>query len=172
MGGVGISVIQGAYIAGARRIVAVDLSDARLEMARQFGATHTVNPTSEDAVEAVVAICGDGGADYSFDAAPDSAMSTFQSVEVLKPRGVATIIGGNNEGLRTANLRSYERTVQGCLMGSNRFALDIPHLVEMYLAGRLKLDEMVGRRGDLDEVNDLFDDMAKGVPGRGVVVFN
>ena len=73
MGGVGMSVLQGAYLCGARRIVAVDLSDERLEMARRVGATHTVNGGSDEAVAEVVAICGDGGADYSFDAAPDSA---------------------------------------------------------------------------------------------------
>jgi S-(hydroxymethyl)glutathione dehydrogenase / alcohol dehydrogenase len=172
LGGVGLSVIQGAYIAGARRIVAVDPLDERLEMARRFGATHAVNASSEDPIDAVVAICGDGGADFSFDAAPDSASSTYQCVEVLKPRGVATIIGGNNEGLRAVNIRTGERSIRGCLMGSNRLALDIPHLVDLYLAGRLKLDEMIGRRGDLGDLNDLFDDMGKGIPGRGVVVFS
>ena len=172
MGGVGMSVLQGAYLCGARRIVAVDLSDERLEMARRVGATHTVNGGSDDAVTEVVAICGDGGADYSFDAAPDSAKRTHDCVAVLKPRGTATIIGGNSEGLAQVDIRGLERRVQGCGMGSNRFALDIPHMVEMYLQGRLKLDDMITRRGSLDELNELFDDMGRGVPGRSVVVFN
>jgi S-(hydroxymethyl)glutathione dehydrogenase/alcohol dehydrogenase len=172
IGGVGISVIQGALLAGARRIVAVDISARKLEMARRFGATHTVDASQEDAVESVVSICGDGGADYSFDVAPGAPAATQQCIEVLKPRGVATIIGGSSEGLKSADIRFKERTVQGCLMGSNRFALDIPHIVEMYMAGRLKLDEMVGRRGGLDEINDLFDELGRGEEGRRVVVFD
>ena len=91
---------------------------------------------------------------------------------MLKPRGTATIIGGNSEGLAQVDIRGLERRVQGCGMGSNRFALDIPHMVEMYLQGRLKLDDMITRRGSLDELNELFDDMGRGVPGRSVVVFN
>lgn len=171
IGGVGISVIQGALLAGARRIVAVDISAHKLEMAQRFGATHTVDASQEDAVESVVSICGDGGADYSFDVAPGAPTATQQCIEVLKPRGVATIIGGSSEGLKSADIRFKERTVQGCLMGSNRFALDIPHIVEMYMAGRLKLDEMVGRRGGLDEINDLFAELGRGEEGRRVVVF-
>lgn len=171
IGGVGISVIQGALLAGARRIVAVDVSAHKLDGARRFGATHTVDASQEDVVERVVSICGDGGADYSFDVAPGAPTATQQCVEVLKPRGVATIIGGSPEGLKSADIRFNERTVQGCLMGSNRFALDIPHIVEMYMAGRLKLDEMVGRRGDLDDINELFGELGRGEEGRRVVVF-
>ena len=93
-------------------------------------------------------------------------------MQVLKPRGVATLIGLAHADLNSSYLRMNERRVRGCTMGSPRAALDVPRNVELYLSGRLKLDQMLGRRGTPGEVNTLFDELGRGEEGRRVVVFD
>jgi S-(hydroxymethyl)glutathione dehydrogenase / alcohol dehydrogenase len=171
-GGVGGAVIQAADMSGARRVVAIDISDGKLEAAKRLGATHTVNALREDPVEAVIGICGDGGADYSFDVTPGAPQVSDQAMAVLKPRGLCTLIGMSSAPLNSMHARMNERRVQGCVMGSTRSFLDVPHIVEMYLSKKFKLDEMIGRRGDLGEINELFDEMGRGEEGRRVVVFD
>jgi|FaiFalDrversion2_1042247.scaffolds.fasta_scaffold01887_2 S-(hydroxymethyl)glutathione dehydrogenase/alcohol dehydrogenase len=172
VGGVGTAVIQGAYIAGARRIIAVDIVPGKLEMAKRFGATDVVNASEVDPVEAILQLTGEG-VDYSF-AVVGSAKVYRQCVDCLAPLGTATVIGLIPPGERLElNPRQilWERAIQGCIMGSNRFPVDIPRYLELYRQGRLKLDEMVSRKAGLEQVNESFEWMRKGEVIRTVLTF-
>ena len=171
-GGIGLSAIQGAYISGARQIIAVDLVDSTLETAKEFGATHTVNAKNEDPVEAIRGL-SNGGVDYSFEAI-GLAKVAIQCLDSLGLGGTATIIGvidpKDTIALGGRQLAG-EKKLQSTTMGSNRFRVEMPKLIDLYLQGRLKLDEMISRRGELEEVNDMFDKLNKGEVARQVIMF-
>ena len=172
-GGVGLSIIQGARIGGARQIIAVDQFDSKLEMARGVGATHTVNSTQEDPVKAVRALAG-GGVDHAFEAVGIGSLMR-QAIESLGIRGTATIVGVPPPTtiieVPFMAIRP-ECKVQTSRMGSNRFRVDIPHYLEFYRQGRLLLDEMVSVRSDLGGVNEAFRAMKAGEVARTVLTFN
>ncbi len=173
LGGVGISVVQGAFIAGARRIIAVDILPQKLEIAKRFGATDVVNASEVDPVEAILKLTGEG-VDYSF-AVVGSAKVYRQCVDCLAPLGTATVIGvpSMTETLELEPRQILrERRLQGSVMGSNRFPVDIPRYLELYRQGRLKLDEMVSRRAGLEHVNESFEWMRKGEVIRTVLTFS
>ncbi|MGC6499816.1 MAG: Zn-dependent alcohol dehydrogenase [Henriciella sp.] len=175
-GGVGLSTINGAAIAGASRIIAVDLAPEKLELAKNFGATDTVNPTEGDPVAQVQELTG-GGVHYAFEAI-GLKQTAEQAVAMLRPRGVATIIGmiapGVNIEVPGIGLMVQEKRLQGALMGSNRFRVDFPRLIELYQQGRLKLDDLVSDRIGLDgltaAMQNLHDNKAS--VARQVVVFD
>ena len=172
-GGVGLSCVQGARLAGALRIIAIDAVETKLAMALEFGATDVVDASGGGAVQKVLDLTGDG-VDYSFEAIGTKG-TTEQSFEMLRPGGTATIIGMIPEGTKieldgSSFLR--ERKIQGSSMGSNRFRIDMPRYIEFYLQGRLKLDEMVTQRLNLDQINKAFDDMREGHVARSVIVFD
>jgi S-(hydroxymethyl)glutathione dehydrogenase / alcohol dehydrogenase len=172
-GGVGLNVVQGAVIAGARRIVAIDVNDGKLALARQFGATDTINNRAGDAVAQLDELLpGQGGVDYSFEAI--GLKETYElSFAVLRVGGTATLIGvpaGTFELPMGNFLR--ERKIQGSLMGSMRFREDLPYLLDLYIAGRLKLDELVSNRIPLDEINEGYKAISDGSIARSVVVFD
>jgi S-(hydroxymethyl)glutathione dehydrogenase/alcohol dehydrogenase len=173
-GGVGLSAIQGARIAGARKIIAVDMVESKLATAKQFGATHIVDASSRDAVQAVKDLT-DGGVDYSFEAI-GLKKTAEQSFECLGPGGVATIIGmipfGTKIELDGWSFLQGEKRIQGSMMGSNRFRVDMPHYIEFYEQGRLKLDEMISKKGRLEDVNDAFRAMKAGEVARTVLMFD
>ena len=173
-GGVGLSVVQGARIAGARQIIAVDTFDSKLEMAKGVGATHVVNASNDDPVEAVRSLTGDRGVDYSFEAVGFTKL-VRQCVEMLGPGGTATIVGvmptGAVHELPHAALQP-EKRLQTCTMGSNRFRFDIPHYIALYRGGQLKLDEMVSITRPLDDINEAFRAMKAGEVARNVLIFN
>ena len=173
-GGVGLSVIQGAYIAGARQIIAVDVFDSKLEMARGLGATDTVNSKQHDAVEAVKALTDGLGVDYSFEAVGFPALAR-QCVEMLALGGTATIVGvmptGAMHEFSHEALRG-EKKLQTCSMGSNRFRFDIPHYITLYRQGRLQLDDLVSVTRPLDDINEAFRAMKAGEVARNVLTFN
>ena len=171
-GGVGLSAIQGARIAGARQIIALDTFENKLATARQLGATHIVDCSSRDPVEAIKEITG-GGVDYSFEAI--GLKSTSEAAfYCLRPGGTATIIGMIPVGQKVElEGRSFlqERKIQGSAMGSNRFRVDMPRYVDFYFQGRLKLDELVSARRPLDEIGEAFRAMKAGEVARQVLVF-
>ena len=145
-GGVGLAAIQGAVIAGARMIIAVDVIAHKLATAKELGATHTVDASATDAVKAIRELTGPG-VDYAFEAI-GLKKAAEQAFECLRPGGTATIVGMIPVGQKIeldgpSFLR--EKKVQGCSMGSNRFKVDMPRYVELYRQGRLKLDEMITR---------------------------
>jgi len=172
-GGVGLAAIQGARIAGARKIIAVDMFEGKLAMARRMGATDTVDASSSDPVDAIRTMTG-GGVDYSFEAIglKKAAEQAFNS---LKAGGTATVIGMIPVGQKV-EIDGYmfltERKLQGSNMGSNRFRIDMPKYIDFYLQGRLNLDDMISRRGKLEDVNEAFRAMKAGEVARTVLMFN
>lgn len=172
-GGIGLNAIQGARIAGASRIIAVDMLDSKLELAKQFGATDGVNAGEGDPVQQVMELTG-GGVHHSFEAI-GLKVAAEQAFGMLRSGGTATVIGmipvGQSVELPGVAFLS-EKKIQGSNMGSNRFRVDMPRYIEMYMDGRLKLDELVSARIGLDDVNDGFDQLKTGELARNVIVFD
>jgi len=174
-GGVGLNVVQGARLAGAGMIIACDLLDNKLAYAKEFGATHTLNAKSENVVERVRALTGGRGADYAFDAIGGDA-TTIQILDAIRPGGTAVIVGMAAMSVR-APVTPYmmalqEKTLKGTMYGSVRPNLDFPRLVDLYLEGRLKIDQLVSRTYTLSEINEGFTALRSGQVARGVVMFN
>ena len=172
-GGIGLSAINGAALAGAGKVIAVDLSPAKLETALTFGATHTIDASSTDVVRAVRQLTG-GGADYAFEAVGLKTTSE-QAYEMVRYGGTAVIIGMVPQGQKLeidAEALLMEKTLTGSNMGSNRFREDMPQLVEFYLDGKLHLDAMVTERVRLDDINEAFAAMKSGEVARSVIVFD
>ena len=171
-GGIGLNCIQGAALAGASKVIAVDMNPTKLQLARDFGATDTVNASEVDPVAAVLQMTG-GGVEHAFEAI-GLKTTAEQAFAMLGPGGTATLIGLIPVG-QSVELPGYaflaERKVQGSNMGSNRFRFDMPRYVDMYLDGRLKLDELVSARIGLDDINEGFAAMTKGEVARSVIVF-
>jgi S-(hydroxymethyl)glutathione dehydrogenase/alcohol dehydrogenase len=174
VGGVGLSIVQGARIAGAVQIIAVDVFDSKLEMAARLGATHTVNSQAEDPVKAVRRLTGGAGVDHSFEAVGNATLCR-QAIESLAIRGTCTIVGvlppDATIEFPWMAIRP-ECRVQTSRMGSNQFRRDIPRYLELYRQGRLKLDEMVSARGRLSDLNEAFRAMKAGEVARTVLTFN
>ena len=172
-GGVGLSAINGAAIAGAGRIIAVDIEGAKLNLAKHFGATDVVNAKDGDPVEQIRELTG-GGVAYSFEALGRKETSE-QAFRMLRTSGTATIIGMVPEGqmleIHGADLLS-DKKLQGSNMGSNHFRVDMPRFVEFYLAGKLHLDDMIARRIKLEQINEAFDEMRTGQFARSVISFD
>jgi S-(hydroxymethyl)glutathione dehydrogenase/alcohol dehydrogenase len=172
-GGVGLAAIQGARIAGARRIIAVDVVESKLGFAREMGATDSVDASSGDAVQKIREMTG-GGVDYSFEAV-GMKKTAEQSFECLNSGGTATIIGmiPMTEKIELPSMLVLsERKLQGSIMGSNRFRVDIPQYIDFYTQGRLHLDEMVSKKLPLEDVNEAFRLMKAGEVARSVIVLN
>ena len=171
-GGVGLNAIQGAALAGALRIIAIDAVETKLTLAQEFGATDVVDASGGGVVEKIRDLTG-GGVDYSFEAIGKKETAE-QAFHMLRAGGTATIIGMIPQGTKIeldgpSFLR--EKRIQGSSMGSNRFRTDMPRYVEFYRQGRLKLDELVTRRLPLEEVNAAFGYMKEGSVARSVIVF-
>jgi len=173
-GGVGLSVIQGAKLAYGRTIIAIDIDDAKLAFASEFGATHTINAITEDSL-ALVHKLTDGGADHVFEVvgsevtrrdcvAMTGAGGTVTLVGMIKPETTMTVTGKD---------LMMGRSIQKSILGSNRFVEDIPMLVEHYLAGRLDLDRLVSARRSLDELPSALAALeAAEVQGRAVITYD
>jgi S-(hydroxymethyl)glutathione dehydrogenase / alcohol dehydrogenase len=171
-GGVGLAVIQGARIGGARMIIAVDVHEKKLATARELGATHAVDASAHDPVQTIREMTG-GGVDYSFEAI-GLKKAAEQSFDCLRPGGTATVVGMIPVGQKIeleGSVFLREKKIQGCSMGSNRFKVDMPRYIDLYLQGRLRLDEMITRRMKLDEVNEAFRAMKAGEVARSVLMF-
>ena len=173
-GGVGLNAIQGCAISGASMIVAVDTVDHKLEMAKVFGATHTLNVTGNEAVAKTLKKLTGGGADYAFECVGFGAIVT-QAYDSLRKGGKAVVVGvakqGDTSTVRTSTLTFEEKTLTGSYFGSARPREDFPRLMSLYKAGRLKLDELITRRYTIDEAPQAFDDLAAGRNARGMIVF-
>lgn len=171
-GGIGLNAIQAAAIVGAGRIIAIDRVASKLEMARDFGATDVVDAADTDGVLAVLEMTG-GGVDHAFEAIGLKATAE-QCFNMLAKGGTATIIGmiplGENVELSGFQFL-LEKKIQGSNMGSNRFRIDMPQYIEWYLAGRLKLDELVSAVIPLEEINDGFAALKTGEVARQLITF-
>ena len=172
-GGIGLAAVQGARIAGALQIIAVDMFESKLAMARRLGATDTIDASSGDPVQAITSMTG-RGVDYSFECIGLKKVAE-QAIACLKPGGTATIIGmlplTEKVEMDAVSLLS-ERKLQGCFMGSSRFRLDAPKFLQYYRQGRLNLDDMVTRKGTLADIDEAFRAMKAGEVVRTVIMFD
>ncbi|PTS87013.1 MULTISPECIES: Zn-dependent alcohol dehydrogenase [unclassified Caulobacter] len=172
-GGVGLATVNGAAIAGAGRIIAIDRVASKLELARQFGATDLIDASEGDVVKQVQELTG-GGVHHSFEAI-GLKITAEQSFRMLRRGGTANIIGmipvGTKIELHGPDFLG-EKKIQGSYMGSNRFPVDMPRLVDFYMSGKLKLDQMISRRIKLEEINSAFDELKRGELARSVIVFD
>ncbi len=171
-GGIGLSAVNGAAIAGAERIIAIDTVASKLEAARAMGATDTINASNVDPVEAVKELTG-GGVPYSFEAI-GLKKTAEQSFAMLRPGGVATIIGmvpvGVKIELHGADFLR-DRKIQGTSMGGNHFRVDMPRLLELWRQGRLQLETLISGRIPLEKINEGFANLKSGAPVRQLIDF-
>jgi S-(hydroxymethyl)glutathione dehydrogenase/alcohol dehydrogenase len=172
-GGIGLNCVQGAALAGAGRIIAVDRVPTKLELAKKFGATDVVNASEEDPVARVKEMTS-GGVEYSFEAI-GLKVTTEQAFSMLRVGGTATVIGmiplGTMIEIHGVELL-FEKKLQGSNMGSNRFRIDMPRYVDWYLNGKLNLDDLVSQRIGLDQVQEGFEALKKGEIARSVIVLD
>ncbi len=173
LGGVGLSALLAAVASGARRVVAVDLSDDKLALAKSLGATHLVNPKQVGSDDDLMDLAG-GRVDYGFDMA--GAVPAFETAYKLTRRGGATITSGLPNpkagfSLSLSQLVGEEREIRGSYLGSGVPALDIGRHIDLYRAGRLPVDRLMGRSFSLDQVNEGFDHLATGGSLRDAIVF-
>jgi S-(hydroxymethyl)glutathione dehydrogenase/alcohol dehydrogenase len=172
-GGIGLNAIQAAALVGAGRVIAVDRVASKLELAQEFGATDVVNASEVDPVMAVLDLTS-GGADHAFEAI-GLKETAEQAFTMLRKGGTATVIGmipiGQKVELDGFQLL-LEKKLQGSNMGSNRFRVDMPQYIEWYLAGKLKLDELVSAVIPLEKINDGFAALRQGEVARQLVTFD
>jgi len=172
-GGVGLNVIQGARLAGASRIIAIDRLAPKLEMARTFGATDVVDAGEVDPVEAVRDLTG-GGVKHAIEVV-GIGLTIEQAFAMLESKGTATVVGAAPPNvevrLKAADIVIPEKRLQGCLMGSSFFRLDIPLYAQLYLDGRLMLDELISERVPLDGLNAAMNQLDTPLVARAVVMF-
>lgn len=172
-GGIGLAAINAAAIAGAARIVAIDPVAEKRELALELGGTDAFDPSDESLRKQVMTLTG-GGVHHAIEAV--GRIETGQlCVALLRRGGTATMLGmmpldGGRIGLDAIELLS-EKKVQGALMGSNRFPLDIPRLVDFHMAGKLDLETIIAQRIPLESINKAMDALRQGDSVRSVVVF-
>jgi Zn-dependent alcohol dehydrogenase len=169
-GGIGLNAVQGARLAGAARIAAVDVTEEKLDLARRFGATDVVHAGQEDPAAAIRRLMD--GADYAFEAAgrEQTVRLAWSSLDV---GGEAVVVGLMPHGATvTLGAGGFvdEQVIRGCYFGSAHLQRDVPSLTGHYLAGDLLLDELITRRIGLDELNDAFDALRAGKGARSVLV--
>lgn len=172
-GGVGLNVIQGAKLAGATRIIAIDLQPAKLELAEIFGATDVINGAEGDALEAVKQLTG--GVTHAFEVIGLQATSE-QAVAMLEIGGTAYLIGVHKPGAQInltpfGDLMGRQKGIRGVAMGSSNIQVDIPMYAELYLQGRFKLDELVSAHISLDEIGKGYEQLRGGAVARSVITF-
>jgi S-(hydroxymethyl)glutathione dehydrogenase/alcohol dehydrogenase len=174
-GGVGLNVIQGAKIAGAGELIAIDTFDSKLAMARQFGATQTVNASEGDPAAAVQGLTEGRGADVAFEVI-GLEPTIMQALNMTRNGGETIIVGVPRLDV-TLNLTAAftflysNKALRGCWYGSSNVNRDVPKLLDLYKHRELKLDELISREIRLEEVNDAFAAMESGEVARSVIVF-
>jgi Zn-dependent alcohol dehydrogenase len=174
-GGVGLNVIQGARIAGAGEIIAVDMNETKLQLAKEFGATATVNAGQTDPVSQVMDMTGQRGADVAFEVI--GLQQTIDQTVVMARRGGQAILVGVPKMDAMLNVPAFfgvvlaEKAIKGCWYGSSDVQRDVPKLVGLYREGKLKLDELISRTITLDQVNEAFAAMKTGEVARSVIEY-
>ena len=172
-GPIGLNAVQGCRLAGAEKIIAVDLRDSRLKMARTMGATHLVNASDGQGVQAVKELTG-GGADYSFECI-GNVKTMRQALECChKGWGVSVIVGVAGAG-QEISTRPFQlvtgRVWKGTAFGGARGRTDVPKIVDWYMEGKINIDDLITHKMPLEKINDAFDLMHEGKSIRSVVVY-
>jgi S-(hydroxymethyl)glutathione dehydrogenase/alcohol dehydrogenase len=172
-GGIGLNVIQGAVLAGASRVIAVDMLENKLAFAREFGATDVIDAGRGSAVERIIDMT-DGGADYAFEAIGKS-QTILQAYESTGPGGVTTVVGMAPETdavtINALSIPRGEKVIMGSWYGSARPWLDLPKMVDLYMDGRLKIDPLVSRSYPLAQINEAYDALNNGEVARSILTF-
>jgi len=172
-GGIGLNILQGAALCGAYPIIAVDTNAPKLALAEQFGATHTVI-AGDAALAQIQAMTGGRGADHVFEAVGLPAVQET-ALAAVRPGGVLTLVGlapmGTGTNLPGALLTRQEKTVKGSYYGSVQAKRDFPKFLDLYMSGKLKLDELISQQYTLGQINEAFEHMLSGEVARGVIVF-
>jgi NDMA-dependent alcohol dehydrogenase len=174
-GGIGMNAVQGAALAGARMIIAVDVVDFKLEKAKEFGATHTINAKTQDVVQIVKDLTWGLGVDYAFEAIATPA-TIGQAYACIGKNGTVVVIGltpatAESIPIPPLDLVLFQKTVMGTLYGDSQPRNDIPNLLQLYGAGKIKLDELITHTYTLDQINEAYADMLAGKNIRGVIEF-
>jgi S-(hydroxymethyl)glutathione dehydrogenase/alcohol dehydrogenase len=171
-GGVGLNVVQGARLAGASKIIAVDLSEEKMEMARKFGATHTIDPGA-DSVRQIYTMTEGLGVDYAFEVVGNGKL-VEQCVKAARRGGEIVVVGiGRSDdkfSIRQPILVFTAKSIVGSSYGGTNFRTDFPLYLDLYRQGKLDLDSLVTKTYRLDEALDAFEDLRNGVNARGVIV--
>jgi len=172
IGGVGLNAISGAKLAGALRIIAIDLQPRKEDLARKFGATDFINAGAADPVEAVINLCG-GGVDHAFEVI-GLKVTSEQAIKMVRKGGTAYMIGVHKPGSKIevdamADFITRQITVKGVFMGSSNIKRDIPMFAKLYLQGRLNLDDLISREINISEINEAYETLKKGAIARSVI---
>ena len=174
-GGVGLNAIQGAVLAQAEKIIAVDIAQKKLDFAKRFGATDVVNAAECDPIEAVRELTDGRGVDYAFEVI-GNPKTIVQAYRMVRAAGTAVIVGMAHHEMEFSipaqHFVASERQIIGSFYGSCQPRVDMPKLLNLYAEGKLKLDELITKHYQLDQINEAFTDMEAGENARGVIVFN
>ena len=173
LGGIGLSAVMGAVTVGAAKIIGADIKESKLEMARGFGVTHTINSADEDVVAKVRELTDGRGVDYAFDTIglPGVTANAFAAV---RPGGTAVAVGTNSDWAEVSlpySLLLMERDLLGCFVGSMNTAVDVPRIIDLYRQGKLDLDRLASMRFPIEQVNEAIEAMLAGEVARAVVEF-
>jgi len=175
IGGVGLNVVQGARLVSATKIIAVDILDNKLEMARQFGATHTINAKNEDAVKRVKELTEGLGSDYAFEVI-GNPKALRQAFDCVRPGGTAVMVGAPPVGSEvTVEARPFmfaEKILMGTWYGSSKPRIDFPRMVDLYMTKKLKVDELISRTYKLEQINEAFAALERGEVARSIITFD
>jgi len=172
-GGVGLNTIQAARLVGAGKIIAVDVMPQKLAWAEEFGATHLVNAATEDPVARVQALSGTGGVDFAFEMV-GTQVTVEQAFQSTHRGGTCVMVGVCPAGTRLSidpGLLLQQRVLTGSSFGAGHQRTDVPMLIDLYMSGKYKLNELITRRVPLTDLNHAFDLMLKGEVKRSVVVY-
>ncbi len=174
-GGVGLNVIQGARIKGASEIIAIDMNETKLQLAKEFGATATINASQGDPVSQVMGMTEQRGADVAFEVI-GLQQTIEQTIGMTRRGGQAILVGVPRMDVMITlpallGVVVAEKTIKGCWYGSSNVQQDVPKLVDLYKKGDLKLDELISRTIPLAEVNDAFAAMQTGEVARTVIEY-
>jgi S-(hydroxymethyl)glutathione dehydrogenase/alcohol dehydrogenase len=173
-GGVGLNVIQGARLAGAARIIAVDVLENKLAYAREFGATDIIDASHGDTATRVRDMT-DGGVDYAFEAIGNSR-TILQAYESTCRGGVTTVVGMAAEDdavtINALSLPRTEKTIMGSYYGSARPWVDLPRMVDLYMSGQIQVDALISRTYPLDDINIAYDALGKGEVARSILLYD
>jgi S-(hydroxymethyl)glutathione dehydrogenase/alcohol dehydrogenase len=173
-GGVGLNVIQGARVVNAARIIAVDISQEKLEFAERFGATDTIDAREENPVRAIRKLTN-GGVDFAFEVL-GSGPTIRTAFDAIRSGGTAVVVGmganGEDAPIDSRLISAQEKTLKGSFYGSARTSVDMPRYLALAQAGKLDIDSLVTRRYPLEEINEAYDALDRGEVGRGLIIFD
>jgi S-(hydroxymethyl)glutathione dehydrogenase/alcohol dehydrogenase len=171
-GGVGLNIVQGGVLASASKIIAIDLLDNKLDFARSVGATHTINSSRENPIDAIRELTGGIGVDYAFDAIGLPKVSR-QAYDSTRAGGTTVVVGMAPTGAEIpipATIAGSAKAVKGCFYGSTRPSIDFPRLVDFSIRGQLQLDRIISKHYRLEDVNEAFDALHRGENARGIMI--